>query len=429
MSDRPFGLKLYRLATGLAQHFAPALLEARAKRGKEDPERLPERLGKTVRSRPEGPLVWLHGASVGESLSLLPLVKSLGARRPDLTLLVTSGTVASAEMMAKRLPPEALHQFAPVDTPDAVERFLAHWRPALAIFVESELWPNLILEAKREGVKLALLSARLSEDSLQGWSKAPVSAAAVLSAFDLVMAQDDATAARLSSLGAGDSGRLNLKLAGDPLPADAFKFQTARNGAGKRPVLLAASTHPGEDEIVLDAYAGLAKRPDAPLLVIVPRHPVRGPDIVALAETRRLKAGRRADGAALGDAPVYVADTLGELGLWFRLAKAAFVGGSLVKGPGGHNPVEPARLSCPFVTGPYTDNWTLIFDLFRDVDAVAEANNAEALAHAFAAVLDRPEDAAAQAARARGVAEMQTGAVEEAVDRLVELLPAEGDEA
>ncbi|MEO6341274.1 MAG: 3-deoxy-D-manno-octulosonic acid transferase [Caulobacteraceae bacterium] len=427
MSGRPFGLKLYRAATWLAQHFAPALLKARAKRGKEDPERLPERLGKTGRPRPEGPLVWLHGASVGESMSLLPLVKSLGARRPDLTLLITSGTVASAEMMAKRLPPEAMHQFAPVDTPDAVARFVEHWRPALAIFVESELWPNLILEAKREGVRLALLSARLSEESLQGWSKAPVSAAAVLSAFDLVMAQDDATAARLSSLGADDSGRLNLKLAGDPLPADAIKFQAARNAAGRRPVLLAASTHPGEDEMVLDAYQDLVFHGDRPLLVIVPRHPVRGPDIVALAEKRGLRVSRRAAGAAFGETPVYVADTLGELGLWFRLAKAAFIGGSLVKGPGGHNPVEPARLGCPFITGPYTENWSRIFDLFRDEEAVVEITNVAELTRVFAAMLDRREDAVAQADRARSIAELQTGAVDEAVDRLLDLLPTGGE--
>ena len=428
MSDRPFGLKLYRAVTGLAQHFAPAVLNARAKRGKEDPERLPERLGKTERPRPEGPLVWLHGASVGESMSLLPLAKSLGARRPDLALLVTSGTVAAAEMMAKRLPPEALHQFAPVDTPDAAARFLEHWRPALAIFVESELWPNLLLQAKRAGVRLALLSARLSEDSLHGWAKAPGSAAAVLSAFDIVMAQDDITAARLASLGAVDSGRLNLKLAGDPLPADAMKFQAARVAAGRRPMLLAASTHPGEDEIVLDAFRELAFRSDAPMLVIVPRHTVRGPDIAELAATRRFKVERRGAGAVFGEAQVYVADTLGELGLWFRLAKGAFIGGSLVKGPGGHNPVEPARLSCPFVVGPYTDNWSRIFGLFRDEDAVVEVGNAAGLAKAFAAMLDKPKDAIAQADRARSVAEMQTGAVEEAVDRLVELLPAE-DEA
>ena len=233
---------------------------------------------------------------------------------------------------------------------------------------------------------------------------------------------------RLSSLGASDGGRLNLKLASDPLPADAIKFQAARNAAGRRPVLLAASTHPGEDEIVLDAYQELAFHPDKPLLVIVPRHPVRGPDIVALAEKRRLKVGRRAAGAAFGEAPVYVADTLGELGLWFRLAKAAFIGGSLVKGPGGHNPVEPARLSCPFITGPYTENWSRIFELFRDEEAVVEITDAAELARIFAAMLDRPEDAIAQADRARSIAELQTGAVEGAVDRLLDLLPSE-DEA
>ena len=422
MKGKPAGLKLYRALTWLTQAITPALLRSRAAKGKEDPERMGERMGRPGHARPEGPLVWLHGASVGESLSLLPLIKALGGRRPNLRMLATSGTVTAAEMMAKRLPPEVLHQFAPIDTPDAVRRFLDHWRPELAIFVESELWPNLILEAKRRNVALALLSARLSEQSLKGWAKARQSAATLLESFDLVMAQDDAAAKRLDVLGAGDDGRLNLKLAGDPLPVERHKLDAARAGAGNRPVLLAASTHPGEDEMVLDAFERLKARKPAPLLVIAPRHPVRGPDLAALAQSRGFKVGLQSAGAAFGASEVYIADALGELGLWFRLAAGALVGGSLLPGPGGHNPMEPARLACPIVTGPHVDNWESVFDLFQDDSALLEASDAKGLAEAFASLLDEPEITAGMAVRAKEVADAQSGALEAAVDMLLDLI-------
>jgi len=422
MKDAP-GLRLYRSLTGLAQALAPALLQARVRAGKEDPARVGERLGHTERERPPGPLVWLHGASVGESLSLLPLIKAIGGRRSDVTVLTTSGTVTAAEMMARRLPPEALHQFNPVDTPAAVSRFLDHWRPDLAVFVESELWPNLIGEAKRRNVRLALLSARLSEQSLKGWAKAPRSAAALLGAFDLVMAQDEAAAGRLAALGARDDGRLNLKLAGEPLPVALNPLEAARRAAKERPVLLAASTHPGEDEVVLDAFKALKDRRDRPLLVIAPRHPARGPDIVALATSQGFKASAQSAGGLFGMGEVYVADALGELGLWFRLARAAFVGGSLVEGPGGHNPVEPARLGVPIVSGPLVDNWRSVFDLFLKDDAVVIAADAQGLATAFAGLLNDETAAQAMAARALAIPDGEAQALDDAVALLVDLLP------
>jgi 3-deoxy-D-manno-octulosonic-acid transferase len=424
----PFGLRLYRFATGLAQFAAPALLRRRAGAGKEDRARMGERLGRTTRARPSGGVVWMHGASVGESLSLLPLIKAVGRHRPDLTVLVTSGTVTAAEMMAKRLPPEAVHQFAPVDAPRAVRRFLDHWRPELAVLVESELWPNLILEARRRDVGLALLSARLSERSAARWLKAPKSARALLSAFDLVMAQDDEAAARLSGLGARDDGRLNLKLAGEPLPVKRALLDAAREAAGSSPVLVAASTHPGEDEIVLDAFAALAKRKDRPLLVIAPRHPVRGLAIATLARSRGFTTGLRSEGDRFGDHEVHVADTLGELGLWLRIAGAALVGGSLLPGPGGHNPVEPAQLGCPILTGPHVDNWASVYALFEDGEAVIEVRDAAGLAQAFADVLGDPKAAAAQVHRAKAIVDAQAGAVNAAADLLLALLP-EGAEA
>ena len=213
-----------RFQRPLLEPFAPRLLDARAARGKEDPARVDERMGFTRVERPEGDLVWLHGVSVGETLSLLPVVERLRRRRPDLSVLVTSGTLTSAQLLAKRLPTGVIHQFAPVDTPGAVAAFLDHWRPAAAVFVESELWPNLILEARRRGVKLVLASARITEKTVDGWRRFPGAAREILSAFDRILPQDETSAARLHSLGARIDGHVNLKLSGDAPPHDAAAF-------------------------------------------------------------------------------------------------------------------------------------------------------------------------------------------------------------
>ena len=276
--SEPLSLRLYALATGLAEPLAPWLLSRRVKRGKEDATRLGERLGRASRPRPDGPLIWLHGASVGESVSLLPLIARIAAARPDLTVLVTSGTRTSAELLGKRLPAGAIHQYAPVDAPGAVARFLEHWRPGLGLFVESELWPNLILGARRRGVGLALVSARMTEVSAKGWARRPNAARAILAAFKSILAQDDASAARLQGLGGHVTGRLNLKRLGAPLDADAAQVAALKAAFGDRRIILAASTHPGEEALIAAAVRGL---PDRPLLIIAPRHPERGGAIEA----------------------------------------------------------------------------------------------------------------------------------------------------
>ncbi len=350
-------LALYGAATRLLEPFAPLALMARSRRGKEDPARIAERLGRTSRARPPGPLVWLHGVSVGESVSLLPLVGALQAARPDTTILVTSGTVTSAEVLSKRLPAGVIHQYAPVDAPGVVARFLDHWKPDLAILVESELWPNLIAAARRRGVRLALLSARMTEASARGWSRAAGAARELLSAFDLIMAQDAATADRLSGLGGKVGEPLNLKRVGAPLeahPRDLARLQGLLEG---RRIVLAASTHPGEERLIADALTGL----DA-LLILAPRHPGRGAALAAEFGAPR----RSADTLPTPETRIYLADTLGELGLFFRLADVTIMGGSFVEGIGGHNPLEPARSGAAIVTGPHVFNAA---DLYAEMAA------------------------------------------------------------
>ncbi|MGA0603754.1 3-deoxy-D-manno-octulosonic acid transferase [Caulobacter sp. KR2-114] len=368
MSDRPFSLALYRAATTLAAPAAGLLLRARVRRGKEDPARLGERLGRPGLDRPPGPLAWIHAVSVGEAISALALVDGLRARRADISLLVTTGTRTAGEVVAARLPPGAMHQYAPMDTPGAVRRFLAHWRPELGLFVESELWPNLILGARQAGVRLALVSARVSEASAARWRKAPAAARRLLGAFDLVLAQDEATAARLAAIGRPVDGRLNLKDAGEPLPADDAALAALRAATAGRFVLLAASTHAGEEAIVADAVDRLPA--PRPLLIIVPRHPARADAIAAALAPRRI--ARRSHGQTPGaETDVYLADTLGELGLFYRLADLAVVGGSLVPGVGGHNPLEPARLGLAIVSGPHIGNFQALYDGLAAAGGVA----------------------------------------------------------
>lgn len=391
---RPLPLALYGAATRLLEPFAPRLLAARARAGKETPQRLHERLGRAKRPRPQGRLVWLHAVSVGESLSLLPLIEAL-QRRPDVALLVTSGTVTSAEMMARRLPEGVIHQFAPVDAPGAVRRFLDHWRPDAGLFVESELWPNLILAARARGVRLGLISARITAASAEGWARAPASARALLGAFDLILPQDAATAERLTRLGGRCGPRLNLKRTGAAPPVDAAEFARLRDRIGGRPVVLAASTHPGEEALVAEAFrAATADRPDA-LLILAPRHPDRGAAIAAeLAAAGWLVARRGAGEPLSAGTRAYVADTLGEMGLLLRLADVVVMGGSLVEGVGGHNPLEAARLGAAVVTGPHVANaHELYAEMLAEVAAI-QAADAEALARHLRGLLANPQIAA-----------------------------------
>ncbi|HVI32396.1 3-deoxy-D-manno-octulosonic acid transferase [Phenylobacterium sp.] len=415
-------LALYRAATSLLQPLAPAVLRRRAALGKEDPGRLGERLGRAGRPRPDGPLVWLHGVSVGETQSLLPLVDALRARRPSVTLLVTSGTVTSAALLARRLPEGVIHQFAPVDTPAAVRRFLDHWRPDLGLLVESELWPNLITAARARGAPLALLSARITEASARNWARAPATARVLLGAFDLVLPQDEATETRLARLGAPLGPRLNLKLVGEPLPFDPAELARLRAAVAGRQVVLAASTHPGEEAPIADAVVR-AGTEHAPLLVLAPRHPDRAEEIARDLAGRRL--ARRSLGQSIAvDTEIYLADTLGELGLLFELADVVVMGGSFAPGIGGHNPLEPARHGKPILTGPHAFNAADVYrEMFEEVAAI-EAADFDALARHVGGLLTYPAIARRVGEAALAYAERQGQALDGAMARLEPLLPA-----
>jgi len=419
----PLSLALYGLATRLAEPIAPTLLRRRLARGKEDPARLGERLGHAGRPRPEGVLVWLHGASVGEALSLTSLVEALAAARPDVTLLVTSGTRTSAALMAERLPPGAIHQYLPVDGPAAVARFLDHWRPSLGVFVESELWPNLLLAARARGVRLALLSAKLSQASFRGWRRAPAAARRLFEGFDLILAQDDRADERITALGGEVTGIADLKFGAAPLPADGAVLAARKAELGARPMVLAASTHPSEEALTWTRWRSVIEgRSDKPLLVIVPRHPERGPAIAAAARLEGFTTGLQSVNADLSVA-VFVADALGELGLWFRLARLAVMGGGFVDGVGGHNPLEPARLGVPVVSGRKVENWATAYRDLEATQAVLLVEDAADLDPPMRQALDDPAALTAMANHARAYVASRDDAARAVAGLVLKLIP------
>jgi 3-deoxy-D-manno-octulosonic-acid transferase len=356
----PFALRLYRWASVAGSPVAPQLLARRLRRGKEHPERLAERRGEATLKRPNGPLVWVHGASVGEMLAAVPLIEKLCAQ--DFAVLVTSGTVSSAALAEQRLPDGALHQFIPLDAPRFVQRFLNHWRPDLALFVESDLWPNLILSSADRRIPMIVINGRLSERSFTRWRRVPGVIAALLSRFDLCLTQSAADAERYAQLGAprvASTG--NLKLDVPAPPVDQAALQRLKDVIGARPVVAAASTHPGEERAIVAAHRQLRAKFPSLLTVIAPRHPARGESIAEIARLAGLAVALRSRRAQpMPDIEVYVADTLGELGLIYRLAPIVFMGGSLAS-HGGQNPIEAIRLGAAVLHGPHVWNFAEIY--------------------------------------------------------------------
>lgn len=389
---------------------APALIGWRRRRGKEHPARWPERLGRASLPRPEGPLVWLHGASVGETLALTPLVGALTG--DGAAALVTSGTLTSAQMLATRLPAGAMHQFAPLDLPRVVDRFLDHWRPQALVLAESELWPTTLDSARRRGVPTLLVNARMSERSFARWSRLPAAIGALLARVDLVLARTDLDAGRFAALGArrvAVAGNLKYDVA--PLPADPRELADLSARIGARPLWAACSTHEGEEAIALAAHVALASRFPDLLTIIAPRHPGRGPAIAELARSEGLAVARRAAGETIAGAQVYVADTIGELGLVYRLAGLAFVGGSLIP-RGGQNPVEPARLGCAVLHGPHVTNFLEDYALLAAARGARQLADPEALAVTLVELIGQPARLRAMGRAAAEAVERQGGATQ-----------------
>lgn len=420
------GLQTYLTVSNRLMGFAERKLQARLEAGKEDPERVGERRGEASVPRPKGLLVWFHAASVGESLSLLLLIEQMLDEFPDLNVLVTTGTRSSAEVLEARLPGEIIHQFVPLDVGPFVRRFLDHWQPDLAIWTESELWPNLITQTARRGTQMVLLNARMSKVSHDRWRWLPNAAKGVLRQFSCIFAQDASTATFLRRLGAKRETLHvigSLKESSGALPHDEAERLHFAGLLKTRPVWLAASTHPGEEEIAADAHVMALKTSHRLLLILAPRHPERAPQIAEMLRNRGLSVAIRSEGREPDPSTqVYLVDTLGEMGLWYRLAPATFLGGSMVD-IGGHNPYEPAALGSAIIHGPFVTNAPDIYARLDEAEAAIKVRDYAELGRAVIDTL-QPHHAAGLAHAAWEVTSSGAGATERALSEITEMIEA-----
>jgi 3-deoxy-D-manno-octulosonic-acid transferase len=362
----PFSLTLYQRLTPYLEKGVLAYVRHRIKKGKEDPIRLTERFGQASVPRPSGSVIWFHGASVGEAVSLLPLLERIRREFPHITPLVTTGTVNAARVMTKLMPEGCIHQFIPIDIPAWINAFLDHWQPDIGVFVESEFWPNLILTSQARSIPLYLINATMSEKSYKSWRRFPSVIDHLLSCFELVLAQSKATAKHFKDLGVAPSKvRVfgNLKFAASPLKCDLKELKKLQSTLKGRHIWVAASTHSGEETLVADIHQTIKKSLPNVLTIVIPRHPLRGDDIARELTDKGLEVARRSKGEKIQvSTDIYLVDTIGELGLFYRLSDVAFIGGTFVP-IGGHNPIEAVLLDCAVIWGPHTHKQTEICDV------------------------------------------------------------------
>jgi 3-deoxy-D-manno-octulosonic-acid transferase len=413
----PMTLRVYRKLSSAMVPLAPALINRRLKLGKEDPERVGERRGVSADVRPVGPLVWIHGASVGEVLASAALIEKL--RALNLRILLTSGTVTSAAIVAKRFPPDVIHQYVPYDSPRYVARFLDHWRPSLALFIESDLWPNLILSSAARRLPMVLINGRMSHRSFPRWRRVSSTISALLGRFDVCLAQSQLDADRFAALGSRNVVTTgNLKLDVPAPPADAAKLERLMSMTRGRPIVVAASTHSGEDEILAGAHKTLAGFFPNLLTVIVPRHPDRGEAIARMVAASGLHAGLRSrEELPTAATDIYIADTMGELGLFYRLSPIVFMGGSLVE-HGGQNPIEAVKLGASVVHGPHVFNFSDVYEALDQSGGARQADSLEALVKQLGQLLADPKAREASLIASERVVEQLGGALERTLSAL-----------
>ena len=412
-------LTLYRMATSLGGPFIRYYLNKRLKAGKEDAERFSERLGTPSLPRPKGKLLWIHAASVGESLSALPLIERFEKDQPDWQILITTGTVTSAKLMGERLPKNAHHQYVPVDRVSYVRSFLEHWKPDLALWMESEFWPNLVIESRARAVPMVVLNGRMSNRSYEKWGKSRAMIQRLLSSFRLVLAQSETDGQRFSALGAKAVATPgNLKFACDPLPADEEDLQQLRQHIKDRAVWLASSTHAGEEALCGRLQAKLKTDIPGLLTIIVPRHPQRGEEVATELKQQGLNVSVRSkDQNIMPDTDVYIADTMGELGLFYRLCPVVFIGKTLVKG-GGQNPIEPAQLKCALIFGPDMTNFMNIANKLINAHGALTVQNEDELGSTVQRLLDDEKTQIKMATAAEKIATSEAHVLDRIFDEL-----------
>ena len=413
-------IKIYNaLITILYPLVIRSYVNKRKQNGKEDVNRFNERVGRPKMPRPKGKLFWLHGASVGESVSMLPLINKILETYPDAHVMVTTGTVTSADVMQKRLPERAFHQFIPIDNPIFTTRFVKYWHPDVALWFESELWPAVLSSIKRKNIPLILINGRISNKTFKRWQQFDFICKELLNCFTFCLGQSDEDAYRLRVLGAKDAICLgNLKYAGLPLPIDEKSKKDLTKQFGKRPLWLASSTHDDEEVRIAKVHKRLKEKFPDLLTIIAPRHPNRGEDIVKEINKIGLSAALRSKQEKVTpETDVYVANTIGEMGLWYDLSKIVFIGGSLIP-HGGQNFIEPSRVRDAVIVGPHMHNFTDAMNRAKRADAVMQVSDTEELYELVSQLLDNDSLLEAKASLAYNWAASESKVLDGIMDKV-----------
>ena len=407
----------YKVLTDLGAPAISLYLLKRRREGREDPVRFKERLGEAGRPRPEGRVIWCHAASVGEATSLMTLIEKLLVTHPKTHILVTTGTVTSARMLEGRLPPRVIHQYVPVDRAIYVKKFLDHWQPDFVLWIESELWPNMLAGLKLRLIPAILLNGRMSQKSFRQWYRVKGWAQEILSTFVLCMTQTEDERTRFVALGAKPVRCLgNLKYAANPLACDELQLLELKQVMAGRLVWVMASSHRGEETLATMVHEKLTEKWPQLLTIIVPRHASRGEEIAAsLKASGRIFAQRSKKEALTAETEIYLCDTMGELGLFYRLSPIAAIGGSFVS-VGGHNPIEAAQLGCAVVFGPYMHNFLEMAREFTRQQAAIQLQNANELAFTINRLLSDPNERTQFAIRGRGLADQKRHVLDQVLE-------------
>jgi 3-deoxy-D-manno-octulosonic-acid transferase len=389
-------------------------LRQRIKRGKEDKTRFREKMGLSALPKPSEKIIWINAVSVGEALAVIPLIERLPEIYPpmaqNMRILLTTSTTSAATIVKDRLPPHALHQYTVIDHPLYVKRFLDHWQPVAAFWVESELWPNMIAQTAKRSIPMALINARFSRKTVKNWSRAKFFARFLFSRFDICLVQNETNKDALIVLGASPvvmSG--NLKYDAKPLVYDQTQKELWQERLQGNQVFLAASTHIGEDETIIQTHRDLLKQGKKIKTIIAPRHPQRAQSIIE--KTGSLKTALYSQDPLINlDVDIYIIDRVGVLGLFYALADVVFMGGSLIE-RGGQNPLEPARLDCALFSGAHTFNFEEVYTLLQQKGAV-QVVCAKTLTEKLSHLLDRPEKIKTMAEEAKKSADSLKGALD-----------------
>lgn len=412
-------LRAYLLAVRGLGPFLPGYLQRRLKRGKEDPEGWREKLGEASSARPDGPLIWLHAVGLGEVMALRGLIAAMGQERPDLSFLVTSSARSSAQAFAGNIPPRTQHQFLPLDAPGPVAAFLDHWRPDLSIWAEQDLWPGLVVATHLRGIPLALINGRMDARAFNARSKYRSIYRDLYTRFAHISAQDKQSAQHLQALGAGPvTVTGSIKAGAGPLRDQPEKHAALAAALLGRKPWFAASSHAADEAVAIAAQAQMFAQDPARLMIIAPRDTIRCDEIATACTDAGLSVAVRSKGELPSPTDaVYLADSYGEMGLWYRLCAAVLIGGSLGD-TGGHNPWEAAHLGCAVLHGPNVANFAADYTAFHAGQAATEITNAADLI----AALQDPQ-LLTQAARGRALADQGMAGADHLCATLLALLP------